>query len=129
MCSPDALGNDTALREGGHRGPTPLQLARASKWQGEMLSALSAARLEAVALRTALITLNAAQIAQLAALAAPARVLLDFLDRQSPSDRTVWSALRSRAVLRVAALAKLAEVPQPQPLPLTGAGGRGRRHD
>ena len=97
-----------------------------------MVSTLCAARLEAAALRAALITLNAAQIAQLAALAAPARALLDFLDQQSPSDKAVWSALRSRAVSRAAALAKLAEGLQASGLHgsllISGLGGIATAH-
>ncbi len=114
LAEQDALANDAMLRTalGGQLDPrtSPLrQLARAAKWQGEVVSTLSAARLEAAALRTALTTLHAAQLAQLAALATPARALIDFLDEHGPSDGAVWSALRSRAVSRAAALAKLAE--------------------
>ena len=113
LAEQDAFGADTTRAAlGDQRDPrkVPLrQIARASKWQDDVVSTFSTARREAANLRTALITLSAAQVAQLAALATPARALLGFLDQQSPPDRAPWSALRSRAVSRAAALTKLAE--------------------
>jgi hypothetical protein len=74
-----------------------------------MYSALSTDRLEAAALVTKLLKLDAEKIAQLGAFAAAARTLLNFLDQQAPAAEVKWSALQRRAISHAAALDTLAK--------------------
>ncbi|MBL6081945.1 DUF4011 domain-containing protein [Belnapia sp. T18] len=110
----EALENDSVLRSavGTHstiRNAPLRNLAKAAEWLRAVATALPDETAISEQIRVALTSLNTSTLSRLAALAAPARHLISFLDQHAFDASARWSTLRNSAASRASALAALAD--------------------